>query len=360
MTEQDRFSNPKVSVVMPVFNGERFLHEAVGSILDQSFRDFEFIIIDDGSTDATAAILESYLRRDARVKVYRQENRGIVESLNSGYRIARGEYIARMDADDVSAPARLERQVAFLDTHPLVGLVGCGKYDNIDVTGAALYTTYLPEDNESIQSTLVQRWCFLHPSIIFRRALIDIVGLYRREFEGAEDHDFILRLLEHCQAHNLQERLISYRLNPKGLSITYHQYMNDLGEVAMRLARRRRGGESEDLEREVARLRELKCRRKPPGGLAGAAQLVRDSLYAANRYYGFGCRELCAGRLDRARRCFVRSLRTNCLFVKSWVGIGLSLAPFAASRLRFLFRSSMQERNDAAGRVQATSVVSGT
>ena len=87
------------------------------------------------------------------------------------------------------APTRLERQVAFLDSNPLVGLVGCGVYDNIDASGAVLYTSYLPEDNETIQRTLVERWCFLHPSIMFRRALYERVGGYREEFEPAEDHD---------------------------------------------------------------------------------------------------------------------------------------------------------------------------
>jgi len=340
---ESAMSTPRVSVVMPVFNGERFLRGAVDSILKQSFHDFEFLIVDDGSTDSTPSILECYRRQDKRIKVLRQSNRGIVESLNRGCLVARGDYVARMDADDVCAPKRLENQVAFLDASPEVGLVGCGKYDNIDVTGAVLYTTYLPENNETIQRTLVQRWCFLHPSIMFKRSLLGEAGFYRKEFEGAEDHDFILRLLEHCQAHNLQERLISYRLNPKGLSITCHQYMNDLGEVAMRLARRRRCGQPEDLELELGELRALKERRKRPGGLAGALQLAKDSLYAANRYYGFGCRELCAGQLHNARRCFLRSLRTNCLFVKSWIGVGLSLMPFAASRLRFVFRRSMQE-----------------
>jgi glycosyltransferase involved in cell wall biosynthesis len=341
-------ATPTVSIVMPVFNGERFLREAVESILSQSYWNFEFIVIDDGSTDTTPALVDTYSRQDPRVRVFHQGNAGIVESLNRGCSLAQGKYVARMDADDVCAPNRLERQIAFLDANPMVGLVGCGLYDNIDVTGAVLYTTYLPQYNEAIQNALVQRWCFLHPSVMFRRALLGEAGLYRKEFEGAEDHDFILRLLEHCQAHNLPERLISYRLNPTGLSITYHQYMNDLGEVAMRLARRRRSGEPEDLDREAAELRALKQRRKPSGGLAGALQAAKDSLYAANRYYGFGCRELCTGQLQNARRCFWRSLRTNCLFVKSWIGIGLSLVPFVANRLRFLFRTSMQDHIEAA------------
>jgi glycosyltransferase involved in cell wall biosynthesis len=342
-------TNPIVSVVMSVFNGERFLREAIDSILAQSYRDFEFIIIDDGSTDSTSAILESYSVQDSRIRVYGQENSGIVDSLNRGCELARGRYIARMDADDVSAPARLDLQAAFLESNPLVGLVGCGVYDNIDTTGAVLYTSYLPEDNDTIQQTLVERWCFLHPSIMFKREIYERVGGYRKEFEGAEDHDFILRMLEHCRAHNLREHLISYRLNPAGLSVAYHQYMNELGEVAMRLAKRRRNGQREDLEGETFHLLELKRRRKAPRGFGGAVQRCRDSLYAANRYYGFGCRELCGGRLDRARRCFMRSLCTNSLFLKSWIGMALSLVPLAAIGLKRTFRSSMQQQEASKG-----------
>jgi hypothetical protein len=181
---------------------------------------------------------------------------------------------------------------------------------------------------------------------MFRRALHALVGGYRKAFEPAEDHDFILRILEHCQSYNLHECLVSYRLNPKGLSVIFHRSMNELGDTAMRLAQRRRSGQAEDLDNEIPRLLELKRRRKAPRGLAGAVQTWRDSFYAASRYYGFGCRELCAGHLERARRCFVRSLRTNGLFVKSWIGVALSLMPFAASRLKLVFRSSMQQYND--------------
>jgi glycosyltransferase involved in cell wall biosynthesis len=336
---------PRVTVVMAVYNAAQFLREAVASVLAQTYRDFELIVVDDSSQDGSLSILQSF--GDPRMRIIRHHtNTGAALSRNDALAAARGELVAIMDADDVCAPNRLERQVAFLDANPLVGLVGCGVFDNIDASGAVLYTSYLPEDNETIQRTLVERWCFLHPSIMFRRAHYESVGGYRKEFEPAEDHDFILRILEHCQTHNLYERLVSYRLNPKGLSVIGHQYINELGEVAMRLAQRRRSGQPEDLDSETAWLLELKRRRKAPRGLAGVVQTWRDSLYAADRYYGFGCREICAGRLESARRCFVRSLRTNGLFVKSWIGVALSLLPFAASRLRFLFRASMQQYND--------------
>ena len=332
-----------ISVVMPVFNGERFLREAIDSILTQTYMDFEFIIIDDGSTDCSPSIIASYAYQDSRIKPFRQENRGIVDSLNRGCHLARGKYIARMDADDVCAPTRLERQLVFLEGHTEVGIVGCGLYDNIDTVGAVLYTSCLPEDNDEIQRTLVEQWCLLHPSIMFRRSLFSLVGGYRKEFEGAEDHDFILRILEHSAAYNIPERLIRYRVNPRGLSVTYHQYMNELGEAAMRLARRRRCGQPEDLKSEVGHLAALKRRRSSHGGFAGLLQKGRDSLYAADRYYGFGCRELCAGRLDSARRCYLRSITTNMLFVKSWLGVMLSYMPLVSRKVTFLFKSSIQQ-----------------
>jgi len=335
-------ATPRVSVVMALHNAESFIREAVLSILAQTYRDFELIIVDDASTDRSFAALGCF--SDARMRVIRNStNAGAAASRNEALAVARGEFIAIMDADDVCAPERFERQVAFLDAKPRVGIVGCGIYDNIDARGAVLYTSYLPQYNDTIQTTLLDRWCFLHPSIMFRRTLYEIVGGYRAAFEPAEDHDFILRLLEHCEAHNIPERLVSYRLNPRGLSVAGHRYINELGAAAMRLARQRRSGAPEQINAELTGIIEFKRRLNASRGLARAVQSWRNSLYAANRYYGFGCRELCAGRLGSARRCYLSSLRTNALFLKSCIGLVLSLMPFAASRMRNLFRSSMRE-----------------
>lgn len=336
---------PRVTVVMAVYNAAQFLHEAVASVLGQTYRDLELIVVDDASSDSSLAILEAV--DDSRVRIIRHEiNKGASLSRNDALAAAQGEFVAIMDADDVCAPTRLERQIAFLDAHPLIGLVGCAVYDNIDINGEVLHTSYAPEENQAIQRTLMERWCFFHSSLTFRRALYERVGGYRKEFEPAEDHDFILRLLEHSQAHNLNERLVTYRLNPKGLSVAGYRYVDELREVAMHLAQRRRSGQPEDLDREIIRSREQTHREDMSSGFTAAVQSRRDSWDAANRYYGFGCRELCAGRLVRARQCFVRSLRTNALFVKSWIGVALSLMPFAATRLKFVFRSSMQLNND--------------
>jgi glycosyltransferase involved in cell wall biosynthesis len=315
---------PRVSVVMAVYNAADFLHEAVASVLAQTYRDFELIAVEDASHDDSLSILQSF--DDPRIRIIQhQANMGAALSRNDGLVEARGEFVAIMDADDLCAPNRFERQVAFLDANPLVGLLGCGIYDNIDARGDVLYTSYLPEDNETIQRTLLEQWCFLHPSIMFRTELHEFVG--------------------------------GYRMNPKGLSVIGHQYINELGETAMRLAQRRRSSLPECMDDEIDRLLELKRRRKAPGGVRGAVQSWRDSMYAANRYYGFGCRELCTGNLERARRCFLVSLRTNVLFVKSWIGVTLTLLPFAASRLKFAFRSSMRHCDDV-GRLRSS--ISGT
>jgi glycosyltransferase involved in cell wall biosynthesis len=335
---------PKVTVVMAMYNAAEFLGEAVSSILTQSYQDYELIVVDDCSRDNSLEIIESF--KDQRIRVIKHSfNVGASVSRNDALAQARGEFVAIMDADDVCGPKRLEHQVAVLEATPMIGFVGCAVYDNIDAGGAVLHTSHVPEDNDTIQRELMQRWCFFHSSLMFRKSLYELVGGYRKEFEAAEDHDFILRMLEHCQAYNLPERLVSYRLNPAGLSVVDHQFIDALGEVAIRLAERRRRGDPEDLEGEITRSHELCSRHKAVSRRVGVVRNWRNSLYAANRYYGFGCRELCAGHLQQARRCFVRSLRTNGFFVKSWIGVVLSLMPFAATRLKFLFRSSMEQYN---------------
>lgn len=212
-------STPPVSVVMGVFNGERYLRECVDSILSQTFRDFEFIIIDDGSADGTAAILESFAQNDARVRVYHQENRGHAESLNRGCGLARGKYIARMDADDIALSDRLRRQIDFLENHDEVGVLS-GAFEFIDPNGKTLQTQQLPVTDDEIRSRLRLRngLPLLHPGIVMRREVFQAVGGYRRAFEDAEDYDLWVRMGKECQFSNLEAVLLRYRLHPDQVS----------------------------------------------------------------------------------------------------------------------------------------------
>lgn len=251
---------PCISVVMAVYNAGRFVREAVGCILAQTYSDFELIAVDDASSDDSLRILESF--DDPRMRIIRHAvNRGAALARNSALLSARGEFIAIMDADDLCAPTRFERQAAFLREQPGIGLVGCGIYENIDVDGVVLGTSVLPTESEAIQSTLLERWCFLHSSIMFRKELVELAGDYRSVFEPVEDYDLVLRILEHAQACNLPERLVSYRLNPQGLSASGNAYIGELSETVVRLARRRRSGQSEEFETEELRLMDMKGKR---------------------------------------------------------------------------------------------------
>jgi len=197
---------------MAVYNGERFLAEAVESVLAQSFDDFEFVIIDDGSQDRTSAILERYRRSDPRIVVRTQCNRGHAASLNTGCQRARARYIARMDADDLSLQHRLERQVAFLDERPGVAVVG-GAVHLIDSAGTALRVDYCPTNDTEIRKTLPWATPFYHPMIMMRRAHFGAIGGYRVAFEDAEDYDLYLRVAERYQLANLAEPIGCYRIS---------------------------------------------------------------------------------------------------------------------------------------------------
>jgi glycosyltransferase involved in cell wall biosynthesis len=323
---------PRVSVVMPVFNAGHFLEEAITSVLVQTYSDFELIVVDDASSDDSLALVENF--RDPRIRIIKHAtNKGAALSRNDALAVARGEFVAIMDADDVCAANRFERQVMFLDTHPEVGVVGCAIYDNIDDRGTVLHRATLPEDNETIQRTLMQRWCFLHSSLMFRKALSEISGEYRQIFEPAEDHDFVLRLLEYSRAHNLGESLVQYRLNPHGLTVSGRDYLDEVSRTAIRLAEARRQGQPEDLEAQIPRLLKLKQIRTSKRWVATIAHRWRDSQSAAIRYYEFGCHELQAGDSQKAYQCFVRSVQTNKLSLKSWLGLMVYLMKTLSSGL---------------------------
>lgn len=232
---------PTVSVLMPVHNAARYLVEAVQSILGQSFTDFEFLIIDDGSTDRSRAILEQYAARDQRIRLTSRPNTGYAVALNELLRLARGELLARMDADDVAVPERLARQVGYLRAHPDVVCVGTA-VRFIDSAGRYLRDAHAGMDHETIEERALAGDCPLnHPSVMMRRAAVEAVGGYHVEFEPAEDLDLWLRLGEVGRLTNLGEVLMSYRQHPGSFSERHQRLQRERSAAVVLEACRRRG-----------------------------------------------------------------------------------------------------------------------
>ncbi len=205
-------SVPSVSVLMPTYHAERYVAEAIESILAQTFTDFEFLILDDGSTDGSAAILRRYAERDGRIRPFSRPNTGLVGALNELLSLARGELIARMDADDIALSDRIERQVAYLKEHPECVMVGSRvvlidpEGSEITVMGQALSHEQIVEDFLANKGQIVY-----HPAVMFRRQVVMDLGGYRAEMVEAEDLDLFLRLAEVGRIVNLPEPLLKYR-----------------------------------------------------------------------------------------------------------------------------------------------------
>jgi glycosyltransferase involved in cell wall biosynthesis len=208
----------RVSVVMSVFNGERFLREAVDSILGQTYRDLELIVIDDGSADGSGEILAQRRQADARLRVFPQANMGLTRSLNRGVELSTGEYVARMDADDLSEPRRFERQVAFMDAHPDVGLLGTA-YREIDGEGRVLGTKVFPTDDRALRAALIRYNPFFHASVLLRREVFTAVGLYDPAWPSVEDYELWLRVAQRFRLANLEEPLGMRRYDGVNISI---------------------------------------------------------------------------------------------------------------------------------------------
>ncbi|PPQ43390.1 glycosyltransferase family 2 protein [Rhodopseudomonas palustris] len=200
---------PKVSVIMPVRDGERWVAEAIRSVQSQTFRDFELLVIDDGSADATPAILAEAAAADPRIFVLTQHRDGLVAGLNRGLAAARAPLIARLDADDIALPDRLARQVDYMTTHPAVVLLG-GWATIVDENGQPKGRDMRPNPND-LRATLMKKSPFIHPTVMFRAEAARRVGGYHAAFEAGEDYDFWLRLADIGEVAILPELLIRYR-----------------------------------------------------------------------------------------------------------------------------------------------------
>ncbi|MGH6946457.1 MAG: glycosyltransferase family 2 protein [Kiloniellales bacterium] len=227
----------KISVTMPAYNAERFLAEAIESILGQTFADFELIVVNDGSTDDTLSIAESYAWRDHRVRVVTQPHGGISSGRNRGLAEARGEWIAVMDADDVSLPQRLERQFAFVEANPDIALA-CAYAYNIDDSGKIIAQFRSPLTDRAVVRDRIERneaIGFHHSAVLMRRDVVQSIGGYREQFDGIEDCDLWNRFAETGHGVLVQpEYLVKYRLHGKSHTISRvrqltlrRQWLND-------------------------------------------------------------------------------------------------------------------------------------
>jgi len=211
MNSGDTAARPGVSVLMAVRDGGAFLAEAIASIRAQSYRDWEMIVVDDGSTDGSDAVLQAAARSDSRLRVIRQERLGLVAALNRAVAGACGEFLARMDADDRAQPERLGRQQAFMAAHPEIGVLGTA----MRRFGAARGVWRRPVHDADLRAALLFEAPFAHPTVMIRRSIWEAAAGegYREDYRAAEDIDLWERLAPHTQFANLAEPLLDYRVH---------------------------------------------------------------------------------------------------------------------------------------------------
>ncbi len=210
---------PAVTVAMAVYNNGPYVGAAIDSILAQSFGDFEFLIVNDGSTDESARVIDERAATDARIRVIHQENRGFIASLNRLFSEARSGWIARMDGDDVSHPERLERQLAFMAAHPDHGVLSCAA-NLIGPDGARLPKEggEKPPTHDAVHANLESGPLINHNAALMARDPVLAVGGYRPAYRHCEDYDLWLRLIDRTRFANLPEALVDYRVYPGQVS----------------------------------------------------------------------------------------------------------------------------------------------
>ncbi len=206
-----------ISVILPVYNGEKYLKEAIESILNQTYKDFEFIIINDGSTDKSLDIIEKYKKEDERIIVISRENKGLIATLNEGIEKAKGKYIARMDQDDISLPNRFEEQLKFLEKNPEIGV--CGTWVEVFGENRNPILWKMPIKDEELRPRLLFSVTFAHPSVMMRKGLINQYNLrYNEKYINAEDYKFWLDFSKYTKFGNIPKKLFLYRYHETSVS----------------------------------------------------------------------------------------------------------------------------------------------
>lgn len=291
---------PRVSVLMPVFNAGQYLREAIDSILAQTFNDFELIAIDDGSTDDSPIILRAIARHEPRLRIVSRPNTGIVGALNDGLAAARGELIARMDADDTCDPTRFAKQIAYLDTHADCIAVGTA-CTRTDPTGSPAGTQQPPTGHDAIDAALLRAdgGALIHATLMLRTGVLRAIGGWRTGYDWVEDLDLFLRLTEHGRVANLPEPLYAYRRHIESVCFRNYELMCNRLKTVMREAYDRRGlVDAPDVETLRPEL--------PP------------KQSAAEHYRVWACHAIHEDRPTLARRHAWRAVRHEPIHPRSW------------------------------------------
>jgi glycosyltransferase involved in cell wall biosynthesis len=213
--------DPMISVVMPIYNAGAFLPTAIESIINQTYTDFELLLINDCSTDGSLEVMQRYAAANPALRVIQTErNLGLIGSLNVGFAAARGTYIARMDQDDIALPARFEKQVAFLEANPDVAIVG-SHVQVISDSGRFGEVWHYPTTREGVRKGVAEKVCFAHPAVMIRRSIFSDAALtppYRQDFKNCEDVDLWKRICSRHAGANIDEVLLHYRIHSSNMS----------------------------------------------------------------------------------------------------------------------------------------------
>lgn len=245
----------KVTVLMPVYNGEKYIREAIASILNQTFRDFEFLIINDGSTDRSVEIINSY--KDPRIRlVHNENNLKLIATLNKGLDLSVGEYLVRMDCDDIALPERIKKQVSFMDGHPDVVVSGTW----LKTVGNGFDKVWtVPRNHEDIRCRMLFEDVIYHPTVIMRLKPFKDHGIYYRSFIHAEDYELWVRIMEQFKVANIDEVLLYYRVHPGQIVKKYKEIKENTTDRIRLIQLHKLGIYLEDNELEIHRM--LSCNR---------------------------------------------------------------------------------------------------
>jgi len=270
-------NNPKVTVLMPAYNAGKYIDEAITSVLEQSFADFELLIINDGSTDETEKIIRSF--KDPRIVLINQKNKGIAATLNTGLNLAKADYIARFDADDICYPNRLKIQYDFITTYPGYSIIGSAA-DYIDANGHFIFTHH-PQGhlNEEIQQLKYSVCPFIHSGVFYKKNVIVNNGGYNEYAYTYEDHFLWVNILKSEKACNLSQALIKVRLNPESITIDEKWHSRKFRAIKNSTLKNRSISESDGIE-----LYQISGKRYSPKIKQGAYYALCGKKFLVNNY----------------------------------------------------------------------------